>query len=235
MNDTVLVSNQSVQDQRANAVKTELESLVSKTEDATFDLADLLWEARTNSYHQAFGFARFSDWVELTPSFDMSARQASYLVNIADKALRLEVDRATMKRIKITKLKEIFSLDPDIHHDEMLSLIDEAEAMSLEEVKSRVRALKSQAGEETMLFMTIKFPASAKEVIDIAFEKYRRLIGTLQDKYGEQVDPPNGTVLERMCADIAAGPDEDEFNYDNVEPSDGYDHLVDMHEELVSA
>ncbi len=208
MNDVVQIESQPVQDQRAHQVKAELEALVSTTEDATFNLADLLLEAKENSYHQTFGFARFNDWIELTPSFDISARQAAYLVNMADKALRLEVSRETMKLVKIGKLKEIFSLDPNVHKDEMLALLEIAPALSMKELQYKVAALKTEEGQEVMLHMTLKYPESARETIDLALEKARRMIGTSKDSNGDQVEPSNGKCVTSICADFIAGPDE---------------------------
>lgn len=205
MNDVVIVESLSVQDQRAHSVKAELDSLQDKTADCVFDVCGLLLEAHTNSYHMSFGFARFNDWLESTPSMDLSPRQAAYFINIAKKAELLEVDRATLKRVKMTKLKEIFSLDPTVHKAEMLALLEEAEAMTLKEVQYKVQCLKTEDGQDVMLHMTIKYPESAREVIDIAFERARREIGTSQDANGDQVDPSNGKCVEFICADFSAG------------------------------
>lgn len=206
MSDQVIV--ETVQDLRAREVQAQLTNLQSQTEDNVFDTCDLLLEARDNGYHLTFGFTRFNDWIEMSPQFDLSPRQAAYYVNIAQKALLLEVDRATMKAVKIGKLKEIFSLNPDVHSAEMKALIQEAPGLTLDEVKLRVRGLKTDEGQEAMLFMTIKYPESAREVIDLGLEKARRMIGTSKDGNGDQVEPSNGKCVEFICADFAAGVEE---------------------------
>ena len=224
MEDTIVVHNtaavvQQSENFRAMQVMQTLTALQNTSEDTFFDTCDLLHEAHEKSYHLDFGFATFKDWIEFS-KLDMSSRQAAYMVNIADKALSLNVDRPTLKRIKITKLKEIFSLSPDEHSSEMHALLEVAEAMSLNEVKARVRALKSGTGVEEMIFMTVKFPVSAKAVIDSAFDKARANHGG-----GGEDGITNGTALEMICADYNAGQDPDPTNVEiqiNV-PEDFYE------------
>lgn len=196
MEDTVIV--QQGPNYRAVEVKMQLEKLQNQTENDFFDICDLLQEAKEKSYHISFGFVNFNEWVESMPSLDMSASKAQYCINISTKALRLNVDRPTLKKVKVTKLREIFSLDPDIHLKAMSDLIEAAPAMSIEEVKNKVKSIKQGTGFEEMAYMTVKFPISAKTIIDSAFDKVRMSVG------GEVT---NGKALELVCADYLGGED----------------------------
>lgn len=196
MSDTIVIQ-ESAQHARAIEVREQLKKLTSALEDSFFDTCDLLLEAHDNQYFLDLGFSTFNNWVEGS-NLGMSSREARYYVNIASKALRLNVDRPTMKAIKISKLKEIFSLDPDEHREAMEELLKMAASMSLDQVKAEVRKLKLDAGEEESFFMTIKGPVSAKVVIDMALENAKKQ-GAFED------DAPNGRLLELVCAEFNSG------------------------------
>lgn len=205
MNDTVLLGYATVNPRIAEVVE-QLKKVSSTVEDGFFDMCDLLQEAHDHEYHLHLGFVRFTDWVEAESSqLDISARQATYCVNIANKAMRLNVDRPTMKRVKVSKLKEIFSLDPDEHSSAMQELLASAETMTLDEVKAKVRLLKMEAGHEEMVFMTLKFPASAKPIIEGAFEQCKSKLGDYDGK-----EPSNGRALELICQEWTESVDQED-------------------------
>lgn len=211
-----VVVEESIQDMRAKTVKSQLETLQGKTEDNIFDVCDLLMEAQDNEYHRTFGFANFMDWVEMNKDFGLTRQVARYYIVIARKSLHFNLDRPTMKRIKISKLREIFRLDVDEHAEEIKTLLAEAEALTLDEVKAKVRSVLQGDGVEDMVFMTIKFPQSAKQVIDDAFERCRQVNGNYEQA-GEVVEISNGTVLERICLDFLSSTTGEDTASDLVE------------------
>jgi hypothetical protein len=205
VNDTVEVKQIN---ERAKQIDSALRNLLSSSEDNLFDMCDLLFEANDNHYHNEFGFLKFGDWIDAS-GFDISARQAAYLVNVGGMSLHFNVDRPTLKLIKISKLKEIFSLDKDEHSAEIRELLEKAPGMTYEEVKARVRGIKGGPEAEDMVFMTLRFPSSAKPVIDRAFEQVRVMNGDYIVN-GEVVELPNGLALERMAAEFLSGIQEEE-------------------------
>lgn len=189
---------------RAVELNDRLAQLSDQQEDNFFDVCDLLHEAHEKSYHLDLGYVRFDDWI-IAANIDMSVRQARYLINIESKTLRLGVSRELLKAVKISKMKEVFSLNPDEHSSAMVTLLEEAPNLTLDQVKAKVAALKTEAGEDVMLHMTIKYPESARQVIDEAFERCRRESGDYQTQQGDVVELSNGTVLERICAEFISG------------------------------
>ncbi len=185
------------------AIKTRLLQIANSLEDSTFDISDLLLEAHDKSLHLENGFLRFGDWVESLGA-DISARQAGYYVNIGSKALRLNIDRPTLKKVKISKLKEIFSLDPDKFSSEMTALIAEAENLTLDQVKAKVAALKLKDGQELMFYRNYKFTESALKVVEDASEKCKAEVGD-QVVGGQIVEPSSSRLLELICGDYLSG------------------------------
>jgi hypothetical protein len=183
---------------RANEVRARISQIKEETENNFLDLCELLLEAQEGSYHTLYGYGRFADWVEQDSGLDMSARQAFYLVNIAKKVKQLGLSRQEIKQAKVSKLKEIFSLEPTEHAEEMKQLVAAAESDSLDEVKEKVAKLKAKQGEEPKAYMTLKVDASVKETIEEAIELARM-------NYGDVV--VNGEVTEAsvsQCMELIA-------------------------------
>jgi hypothetical protein len=205
--DTIQVVGE-VQDSRAEAVRARLTEIKNSSDDNFFEMCELLLEAQEKALHQHWGFARFGDWIEVASGLDMSARQAYYYVGIAKKALDLGLVREDLLKAKISKLKEIFTLDPQEHADDMRQLVADAPIWTLDEIKEKVRDLKGDSEENEFGHITIKYPLSAKPVIDEAFELAKRLRGDTT-LHGDAVEPSNGQVLEDICADFISGNRED--------------------------
>ena len=208
MKDMIIVSTQSAVQQRASEVQTQLKKLSNSIEDGFFDICDLLCEAQTGDYHVFYGYGRFGDWVETASGLDMSARQAFYLVNISKKAKQLGLSREQLKLIKISKLKEIFSLDLDEHVAAVKELVEEAPGLSLEEVKNRVRGLK---GESETLYITLKLDKAIKDTMDRAFELARRNYGS-QMQNGEAADISVSHCFELLCVEYLNDPNNNPDN-----------------------
>lgn len=195
---------QNADNYQAIQTREALKKAHSQGEDSFFDTCDLLLKASQEGHHLQFGWMRFSDYVGHL-GIDLSGRNISHYITIADRVKRLQLDRSTMKQVKVSKLREILSLDPEKFSSEMRELLKVAPAMSVEEVKGRVKSLKTGAGYEEMVYMTIKYPASAKEVIDSAFEKVRQVNGNYVVN-GEVVELPNGKVLEYLSQEYLNQP-----------------------------
>jgi hypothetical protein len=190
MADTILISQDVSLKAQAEACRASLLKAQDNLEGAFFDLCDLLREAQENNYHVVYGFARFGDWVESQGSgLDLSARSAYYFISIATKAEYLGVTREMMKKAKISKLKEIFRLDPAKHAHQMMELIEDAATAPLEEIKSRVQALLAKDGESPSVYMTLKFDVAVKET-------FQRALQLAKLNYGDSADPSTGDPVE---------------------------------------
>lgn len=164
-----------------------------------WDLCDLLHEASEGDYHNVWGYDRFDVWVEQASGLDISARQAFYLITIKRKADLLGLTRDQLKDCKLSKLKEIFSLNVDKYKDDILDLLQNKD-LPLDEVRSKVKKLKGIEDEE-MVYKTIKIPTLAWETIQNALDLVRSKHGSTTNEFGEVVEIPDGRALELMSAE----------------------------------
>lgn len=180
--------------------------------DNLFDLAELLSEIRANKYYRILngGATSFEKWVDDHADLDMSARQAFFLVSINDKSKQLGISREELKAARITKLKDIFSLDTTKHAAEIKQLVKDAPDLSYEVVANRVAALKSVSGEsEQYVYLTFKVPVSVKTLVHDTFERVRSQFGdSVNPETGELTELSPSRCLELVCANFFAGPDE---------------------------
>ncbi len=210
--------------ERAIEVRTKIDALRVNMFDGLLDIAELLAEARRGDYHIHYGFPRFGDWVEQGSGLDMSERTAYYLIKIVENAKLLGISREELRAAKLSKLKEIFSLDAEVHGDEIKLLVGEAKESSLDDIRTKVQKIKSGGGEEPFVFLTIKVPMSVKEnYIDPAFELIRRQYGDRKDAAGNPVDITSGVCMEYLCQAFV----QDQNNYGELlkESSDDSDSV----------
>lgn len=195
-----------VSDMRVLEVKTRIEKISNGLQSSVFDLAELLSEARAGKFHLKWGYGRFGDWLEKASGLDMSERTAFYLMAIIEKAKALEIPREQLKAVKMSKLKEIFTLDTDTQADDIKQLVVAAQQDTLSIVRQKVQEVKSGHGEEPYVFVTYKLKASVKKmVVDAAFETVRKLYGDKKDANGEPYDLSDSGCLELVCADFNVG------------------------------
>lgn len=207
MIDIVQVQVDSSVQSRAHEVRTRLLGIQQNIESGFLDMCDLLLEAQEGAYHTVFGFARFGDWITKSSGLDVSERQALYYVNIGKKARKLGIRRDQLEGVKISKLKEIFALDPGEHGPEMRKLLSAAGESTLEEVKEQVGKLRAKSGgTEEFKYVTLKLDPLVKEMLDEAVDLARDEIG---DKVidGEIVEPSFSLAVEYIAADFIQGKD----------------------------
>jgi hypothetical protein len=184
---------------RAEAVRLKLREAREQAESSFMDMCDLLMEAKAEGYHRIWGYAEFGQWIEEGSDLDMSARQAYYMINIARTVQKLGLSREQVKEIKISKLKEIFSLDSKTQQEEIKALVAAAPDQSLEEIKAHVRNVKTQAGEEPPQYVTYKIDSNIKQTVDEAFALARLNYGDTMGQDGEPAEISNSKALELVC------------------------------------
>ena len=203
---------------RAAAVKIELEHLNTLVLDSTFDIAELLAEVKGGGYYGAWGYESFYDYVEQVLDIKMS--KARYLVRIVNISKMLNIPRTVYETVKITKLREIFSLEPhdfyynpDTNHNEPLSdhikrLVDVANEMSLKEIVEEVKRLKGLVGDDELVWLNTCVKRAVRDnVILPARELARKRLGSQgKDTEGDTVEYSDGACEEVIHAEFLADP-----------------------------
>lgn len=188
-------------EERALEVQERIEGLRHNLLEGMFDLAELLAETRRNEYYRVWGYTNFGQWVEEGSGLDMSERTAFYLINIIEGAKELGIPREQLLVARISKLKDIFSLDRKKHGDKIRALVEKAGDCDLNDIREEVHRIKS--GDEALepyVFITLKIPKSVKEhTVDSAFEIVRRQNGNVQNEQGEVIELSDGKCLEYVC------------------------------------
>jgi hypothetical protein len=206
---------------RSATVKKQIDALAGRMADTTWELAELLEEVHDNNFWQGYGFDDFDSYVDSDDSkFDMSSRQARYLIKINKGAKAIGIPVEALKAVKITKLKEIFTLDPNKFATEMHELVDVAKTESLEEIKERVRLIKGLDGQPEVTWRNFLVTREAAEIIDQAIERIKREFGDTMNEGGEASDISDGRALELMCGEKLSEPSSDyepEKQIDDIE------------------
>lgn len=203
---------------RAAAVRIELEHLNSLLISSTFDVADLLAEVKENNYYGAWGYETFEEYVEVV--LGMKKVKAYYLVRIVNTAKKLEIPREKYQDIQITKLREIFTLNPfdkegkplyspvtsGLISDHIKNLVDKASKLKLTEVVDIVSKIKGQTGNDAMVFFNLKVTKNCRDnVILPAQELARKRLGSQEiDSEGDAHDYSSSVVEELIHAEFLA-------------------------------
>ncbi len=209
MNNNKLETSES---NRAAEISKELVKITATTKNNFFTICDLLLEFDEGNYFQYFGCKNFVEWIEQS-EFDFSWRQAYYYLSVAKKTRELGLSKDQLAEIPISKLKEILSLEPAEHEKTIRALLEEADSLSVEEVKDKVKGIKKKSGEEIYCHLNFKLTEEVKDIVEEAFELARKINGSTVDTVtGEIVDISNSRCLEFISASFL----QDVNNYPQV-------------------
>jgi hypothetical protein len=181
-----LKDNLELQANRAKEVFTTIKGIKTHLSDNLLTLGELLSEARSNGYAELMGYDSFGSYLEAT-ELDMSERQAYYLIKIIDNSRTLGITRDELKASKMSKLKEIFSLDPAVHGNDIKQLVAESADSKLEEVKAAVERIRSDGKTEATTWRNFRVTESQAQVIDQAIEQ-------VKEDYGDVVNGSTGEI-----------------------------------------
>lgn len=197
------------------SVRKKIEEIRKSISGRFFDLGELLGEIKEGGFHMSWGYANFGEWLE-TSGLDMSERAVYYLIKIVTMGKELNIPREKLEQVKISKLREIATLDTKCDGKKMKKLIDscipdkDGNEMSLEDVRQNVA--KVRAGDDkidTYVFLTIKITKTCKEeVIDPAIELIRAQHGDTVDSSGAPQEISPGRAIELILTDYLAGADD---------------------------
>lgn len=199
MPDTIQSNELQAVSNRAMAVSAQLKSILLMVEDGFLTMCDLLLEAQEKNYSSIYGYATFSEWVERGSGLNISARTAYYYVNIASKTRELGLDREALKKIGISKLKEVLSLDTKDHADDIKGLLASADTDTIDVLKGKVSKIKAKDGQEPSVFITLRLDESVKAIVDRAVKLARLNYGDQVDEHGEVMDASHSKCMELIC------------------------------------
>jgi len=198
---------------RAALVRRRINKLIKELGLSTFDLAELLFEAKSKMMFQGWGFESFSKFAK---SLEIKYSKSFYLVKIVENMTAAGLTRPEYEPVGLTKLRMISRLDADAEFNGtpvsllIRELTLKAKEMSSDEVQLEVDTILGLAEEDSMVWMNTRVKKMAKEnVILPAYRKAKRYLGQQQSEDGEFKDATDGQAQELICADFLADP-----NYD---------------------
>lgn len=203
---------------RSAEVLKQLETLTKGIEKETFDVAELLAEAKEQRYYERWNYESFWDYAN--KALGIGKRQAQYLIRILAVAGIMGLPRSAYESLGITKCKSIFSLNPheffinndeaknEPLHEHITRLLTEAEHMTTAEVAAEVARLKGLDKENALVWVRCQLTKSGKEnVYDKAVELARANLGTAKrDEDGKAVEYSEGAALEVICQSFLVDP-----------------------------
>lgn len=180
--------------ERAVNVRFRLLALKRGVVEQFLEFAALIKEAKEQEYHIIYGFGDFGEWS--LQELEISERQAYYMIQVINGANALGIPLDDLKKLRVSQLKEIFSLDAEQYAEQIKELVASGVDMTVEATKDKVMALKAEReGLEPMAMFTIKVPLSARAVIRQAIDKVKVIDGDMSD----------GRALELICGDYIGG------------------------------
>lgn len=192
---------------RAEEVRTEITQLKDSIMASSLKLGRLLKEARDNQYHHIWGYAQFGLWVEEASGLDMSERQCYYLIAVVERAEACGIPDEELNKVKLSKLKTIFSLPADTDPETIKTLVREAETAPLDDVREVVGRIKNV----DFVFKTLKMERDTYEnVYSPAMDKARLEYGNSIDFKGDPKEIEDDKAIEMICATYLSGPDIEE-------------------------
>jgi hypothetical protein len=210
MQDIVIVG-EAVSGERAEVQKA-LKKCIKLLNTSTFDIAELLFKAKSKHLYTEPTFADFVKTLDIKP------RRAQYLETLAEVMSAANITRAEYEPIGVTKLRVITRLDPAATYtnpdtnvaepmvDYIVGLVELATQhpeKTADDLEQSVRVLMGETGDNDMTWLNIRLLRLTKEnIVDKAFEKAAINIGSVAtDAEGVEQDASDGRKLEIICAE----------------------------------
>jgi hypothetical protein len=206
---------------RAAKVRKEITKLIDSTNEATFDLMDLLQEAKAKNYFRKWGFESFSTYAK---SLKLKYSKSFYLVSIKNAMLAAGVPRESYEPIGLAKLRIIAELKPDHEYNgvpgslAIHELAMKAGQLTTEEIKLEVDTLQGKVADDSIVWLNISLKKIARDnVLRPAIDLAKKHIGSVGvDDDGVAKDASDGAALEVICANFLADPNFAEPTYDDT-------------------
>ncbi len=200
---------------RASAIKRQVQKLIRGVSSSSFDLADLLYEIKTNNFHVGYGFTSFSQYLKSLVEHGMKYSKAYYLYRVTENGVSAGLKREEYEPVGLTKLRLISRLKPagEFNGVPMPLIIREltlkAVNMTPEEVQFEVDTIMGQTEDESMVWMNFKMKKLARENVvkpAIALIKKHCPESQLVDEDGNVAEMSDGAALEMMAANTLSDP-----------------------------
>jgi len=205
----IVIVGEAVAGERAEVQKA-LKKCIKLLNTSTFDIAELLFKAKSKHLYTE---PTFSDFVA---TLDIKPRRAQYLEQIAEVMAATNIPREEYEPIGVTKLRIITRLDPEatftnpltkeVHPmaDYIVGLAEMASTTTAEQLESNVRVLMGETGENDMTWLNIRLPRIVMDnTIAPALEKAAILIGTVNtDAEGVAEEVSEWRKLEVVCVEF---------------------------------
>lgn len=200
---------------RAAQVRRQINKLISSANSSTFDLAELLFEAKSKNFYSGWGFESFSKYAK---SLEIKYTKSYYLVRVVENMKAAGLERAAYEPVGMGKLRIISRLKPDTEYNGVAvsllirELTLKAIDMSLEEVQIEVDTIMGLTEDESLVWLNIRCKKAAREnVIKPALALAKKHLGTkpadgVEGEEGQQKDESDGRALEMICANFLADP-----------------------------
>jgi hypothetical protein len=191
--------------QPANRAEEVLQLLAKMDRDATrndFEEADLWQEVDQGQYYYAAGAQTLKELVQLR-GHRLSPREIAYRINVSRKTKKIGATLEQKLKAKISKLKAICTLDPDLEYtdpetgktqkvaDIMMTLVIDAGYQSLEYIEDQVKKYKGATEGEDSVLEWFNLPSFKsrnefyKETIDVAKQLSGDTVGA--DKQAQDI------------------------------------------------
>ena len=199
---------------RAAKVRREINKLVSSVNASTFDLAERLYDVKTNQFFTGYGYETFSKYLK-----DISGLKASkgfYLTKIVSLMRGADVSREQYEAVGLTKLRAIskLSLEGEFNAVPMPLVVREltlkAAAMDYEQVVEEVNKILGLTEDESMVWLNFSVKKSVRDLVilpAIALAIKHMPESQTTDDEGNHIDPSKGAAMECICADFLASPE----------------------------
>ncbi len=212
MESTVPVIVGEIEAGRAAKVRREINKLVKGVSTNTFDLAELLYEAKSGHYYEP-DFESFSKFAK---SLAIKYTKCYYLVKIVTNMIAADLKRIEYEPVGMVKLRAISRLTATGEYNGIAmplvirELTLKAMQMSPEEVTQEVDAILGLTADESFVWINIKLKKLARDnAVKPALALAKKHMASSQTKdpeTGEYIDPSDGAALEAICADYLSDP-----------------------------
>ena len=206
---------------RAASVKRAINKLIHGVNQSTFDLAENLYEVKTNQYFTAYGYESFSKFVKDLNGLKYS--KGFYLTKIVSLMKGAAVEREQYEPVGLTKLRAIskLSLEGEFNGVPMPLVVREltlkAAAMDYEQVVEEVNKILGLTEDESMVWLNFSVKKSVRDLVilpAIALAIKHMPESQTTDDEGNHIDPSKGAAIEVIAANFLADPN---FNTEEAE------------------
>ena len=210
-NESVVVGD--VEAGRAAKVRREINKLIAGVNLSTFDLAERLYDVKTNQYFTAYGYESFSKFVKDLNGLKYS--KGFYLTRIVDLMKGAALERDAYEPVGLTKLRAIskLSLEGEFNGVPMPLVVREltlkAAAMDYEQVVEEVNKILGLTEDESMVWLNFSVKKSVRDLVILpAIELAIKHMPSSQttDDEGNHIDPSKGAAIEVIAANFLADP-----------------------------